>query len=56
MIGKTLEIKTQFVDFGLDEEEANWMAYIDDEKYFGKYGHGATEEEAINNLKEILED
>lgn len=54
MIGKTLEIKTSFVDFGLDEEEANWMAYVDDEKYFGKYGFGATEEEAIKSLKELI--
>jgi hypothetical protein len=55
MTGKTLEIKTEFVDFGIDEEDANWMAFIDDEKYFGKYGFGATEQEAIDNLKEQLE-
>ena len=34
----------------------DWEAYIDGEEESGRVGYGSTEEEAIANLKEQLED
>jgi hypothetical protein len=33
----------------------DWSAYLDGQEETGPYGHGATEQEAIDNLKEQLE-
>ena len=34
----------------------DWSACLDGQEETGPYGHGATEQEAIDDLKEILED
>lgn len=46
-------IKTECQNPPIPIRNLDWLAYLDPE--FGPFGHGATEQAAIDDLKEVLD-
>jgi hypothetical protein len=51
-----MKIKTSFVYPPIGTRQFDWCAYEDGEEEAGNYGWGKTEAEAIEDLKELLEE
>lgn len=49
-------IVTTYVNPPIPYRSMDYFAYIDGEEELGKYGYGATEQEAIANLLELLQE
>jgi hypothetical protein len=48
-------IVTEFQYPPIPYRNMDWVAFIDGEEELGEYGYGATEEEAISDLIDLLE-
>jgi hypothetical protein len=49
-------IKTQFTYPPIPSRAYDWSAWVDGQEEHGPYGHGATEADAINDLRDQLEE
>ena len=51
----SLEIKTEFVNPPIPVRHMDWCAWVAGQEEEGIYGNGPTEEDAIQNLKDRLD-
>lgn len=51
-----MKIKTIFNYPPIPRRLFDWSAYIDGDEEYGPYGYGETEDDAIKDLKDQLED
>ena len=51
-----MKIVTHYAPTPIPLRQFDWVAYQDGEEESMNYGYGATELEAINNFKQLMED
>lgn len=50
-----MQIVTRYICPPIPSQDFDWVAYEDGKEEDGVYGYGATEQEAVNELQDLLD-